>query len=120
MTDKGTTDQIAQRYIEVCAERDALRAKVERHERRFREAEAEWVERFERLEAENERLKKAYDVEVRAEKRERDALTAEVEQLHQELADAHSAHATVADLLREANKPQPDALDSHEMETMPF
>lgn len=35
---------------------DELRAEVERGERRFRETEAEWVERFQALEAEIERL----------------------------------------------------------------
>lgn len=38
-------------------ERDELRAQVEQHERRFREVEAEWVGRFEVLEAEAERLR---------------------------------------------------------------
>jgi hypothetical protein len=36
-----------------------LRADVERHERQFRETEAEWVERFEALETEVERLRAA-------------------------------------------------------------
>jgi chromosome segregation ATPase len=40
-------------------ERDELRAKIEWHERRFRETEAEWVDRCQALEAEVERLRAA-------------------------------------------------------------
>jgi len=38
-------------------ENERLRAEVERDERRFRETEAEWVDRFQALEAEVERLR---------------------------------------------------------------
>ena len=38
-------------------ENERLRAEVERDERRFRETEAEWVDRFQALEAEIERLR---------------------------------------------------------------
>jgi len=46
---------------------EVLRLKTinERHERRFREAEAEWVERFELLEAEIERLRARLDAAER-------------------------------------------------------
>jgi hypothetical protein len=64
-------------------------------------------------------LKLSDDV-LRLTARREDELEAEVEQLQQELADAHSAHATVAGLLREAYEPQPDALDSPEMQALPF
>lgn len=46
--------EVVQQWV---AERDALRAENERLERRFREAEAEWVARFEQLETEINRLR---------------------------------------------------------------
>jgi septal ring factor EnvC (AmiA/AmiB activator) len=52
--------------------------------------------------------------------RSEDELEAEVQRLQEELADAHSAHATVAEMLRQAHEQEPDALDSYEMATMPF
>jgi uncharacterized protein YllA (UPF0747 family) len=57
MSDKlDQADETIDIFDQVVRERDELRAKVERHERRFREAEAEWVDRFQTLEAEIERL----------------------------------------------------------------
>ena len=46
-------------------ERDELRAEVARDERRFRETEAEWVDRFQALEAEIERLQAQLDAAER-------------------------------------------------------
>jgi hypothetical protein len=60
MTSNTNAEGILQYAVDhLLIERDELRAKVERHERRFRETEAEWVERFEALEAEVERLRAA-------------------------------------------------------------
>jgi prefoldin subunit 5 len=88
-----------------------------------RYTEPKFVTWIEALAAENEQLRKDLKVSddvLSLTARREDELEAEVEQLRQELADAHSAHATVAGLLRECMDPQPDALDSPEMQTQPF
>lgn len=74
-------------------ERDALRAEVERQERRFREAETEWVERYERLEAENEHLKAEYAelndlyYTIRGLVADGQDITVLIEQLRKQIAD---------------------------------